>query len=125
MHLLPQYHDIKLYLQIKDFKEEYEKFSDEDKCEGFDELFMSIYDNVVITWDNPYRKPKNGRRIRVNYREPVVVTIENYTHQKIAKKWNLKDGEEYASQAEMSRKVGVSPPVICNWKAIGLIKNVI
>lgn len=125
MKYLPQYHDIKLYLQIKDFREEYEKFADEDKCEGFDELFMSIYDKVVMTWNDPYFTPKNGRRTRLNYKEPVVVTIENYKHQKIAKKWHLNDGDEYESQADMSRKVGVSPTIICYWKAMGLIKNVI
>lgn len=125
MNYLPQYHDIKLYLQIKDFREEYEKFADEDKCEGFDELFMSIYDKVVMTWNDPYFKPKNGKRIRVNYSEPVVVTIENYCHEKIAKKWHLNNGDEYTSQADMARKVGISATMICYWKAMGLIKNVI
>lgn len=125
MKYLPQYHDINLYLQINDFKKEYEKFADEDKCEGFDELFMIVYDNVVMTWNDPYFEPKSEKLIRINYGKPVVVTIDNRQHQKIAKKWHLNDGDEYESQADMSRKVGVSPTIICYWKAMGLIKNVI
>ena len=86
---------------------------------------MSVYDKVMMTWNDPYFKPKDGKRISVNYNEPVVVTIDNRQHQKIAKKWHLNDGDEYESQADMSRKVGVSWTNICYWKAMGLIKNVI
>ena len=119
----PQYHDIKLYLQIPDFKVEYEKFADEDKCEGFDEMFMSVYDKVVKTWYN-IDNDKLPRFASRNYLQPVIVC--DSMHKKLCDKYGFKPGEVYSSITDLKNKCNVSfLSQISYWKSKGWIKNII
>lgn len=119
----PQYHDIKLYLQIPDFKVEYDKFPDEDKCEGFDELFMTIYDTVLRTW-NKVNNDKSPSLYSTTYMQPVIVC--NSMHKKLCDKYGLKPGDIYSSITDLKKKCNVkSLSQISYWKRMGWIKNVI
>lgn len=119
----PQYHNIKLYLQIPDFKVEYEKFPDEDKCEGFDELFMTIYDTVVKTW-NKVDNDKSPSLYSRNCLQPVIVC--DSMHKKLCEKYGFKPGDVYSSATDLKNKCNIKNlPQISYWKRRGWIKNVI
>lgn len=118
----PQYHDIKLYLQIPDFKVEYEKFADEDKCEGFDEMFMSVYDKVVKTWYN-VDNDKSPRLASRNYLQPVIVC--DSMRKSLCDKYGFKPGDVYSSITDLKNKCNVSfLSQISYWKQMGWIKNI-
>lgn len=119
----PQYHDIKLYLQIPDFKAEYEKFTEEEKCEGFDELFMTIYDKVVMTW-NKSDNEKSPNLYTTTYLQPVIIC--DSMNKKLCAKYGFKTGDVYSSCTDLKNKCNVkSLSQISYWKRIGWIKNVI
>lgn len=119
----PQYHDIRLYLQIPDFKVEYEKFPDEDKCEGFDEIFMSVYDKVVKTWYN-VDNDTPPRSFSRNYLQPVIVC--DSMHKSLCKKYGFNPGEIYSSITDLKNKCNVKfLSQISYWKSKGWIKNII
>ena len=113
---------IRLYLQIPDFKVEYEKFADEDKCEGFDEMFMSVYDKVVKTWYN-IDNETTPSSYSTYHMQPVIVC--GSMHKKLCVKYGFKPGEVYSSITDLKNKCNVKfLSQISYWKSKGWIKNI-
>lgn len=121
--MLPQYHDINLYLQIPDFKEAYDQFPDSDKDRWFKNMFMNVYDNVVMTWDSndessSSMQKRKGRR----HTGPLIVT--EYMIKSLCDEHNIKPGDEFDSVLDMQIKCNIkNASQISYWKRRGWVKN--
>ena len=112
-------------MQIPDFRQGYESIPEEDRCDGFDELFMTIYDKVVKTWNTgAEKKTKLDKPYAINYLVPV--TICKTMKPSLCKKHNFKPGDTFDSMTDMKNKCNIKNlSQISYWKRMGWIKNVI
>lgn len=116
VYKIPKMHDISLYLKIKGFREGYESIPVEERCTGYDELFMSVYDQVVKTW-------RNG--IKDIYNKPLMVTESMPLC--IQRRYNFTPGQKFENSKEVmkwSSKIN-NPSSICHWVNKGYMKYIV
>lgn len=116
VYKIPKMHDISLYLKIKGFREGYESIPVEERCTGYDELFMSVYDQVVKTWRNGNKEIYN-KPLMVTESMPLIVK----------RRYGFYTGQEFKNSKEViSSHTNIkNPSSIVFWVNKGYMKYIV
>lgn len=116
VYKIPKVHDIRLYLKMKGFREGYESIPVEERCADYDELFMSVYDQVVKTWRNGTKEI---------YNKPLMVTESMPLF--VKRRYGFYTGQEFRNSKEVmkwSDKIK-NLSSICHWVSKGHMKYLV